>query len=391
MTERSNPFIPVSGSSHQPPDAFSTSASEPEYDGEAGRLAALALSNAVLSLLTLGIYRFWGKTRIRRYLWGHVSWLGDRFEYTGRGIELVLGFLIAVAVLVPVFTALGLAEQFFADDPTMASVFALIQLFVIFCLIQFAVYRARRYRLSRTSWRGIRAGQDGSALAYVALSFKWGFLTLITLGLCYPVMRTRLQAYRMEHTWFGDECFSFDGKASDLFGTWVIAYLLWLPTLGFSQIWYLVREFRYFASRTSFMNLDFSSELGAGKVIGTVLIYGILAYGLMALAMGGIFYVMPGDFLASLDPETQMNAEQELEALAAWDAASVISVVAIVVGLVVLLPVMFLVLFLQPILRAVCNTLTVHGEPDFSTLLQTQQSAPSRAEGLVDAFDVGAI
>ena len=42
-------------------------------------------------VLTLGWSRFWGRTRLRRYLWNHLSILGDRFEYRGRGLELFVG------------------------------------------------------------------------------------------------------------------------------------------------------------------------------------------------------------------------------------------------------------------------------------------------------------
>ena len=50
-------------------------------------------------LLTLGWSRFWGRTRIRRYLWNHFAILGDRFEYRGRGRELLIGFLLALLML----------------------------------------------------------------------------------------------------------------------------------------------------------------------------------------------------------------------------------------------------------------------------------------------------
>ena len=50
-------------------------------------------------VLTLGWSRFWGRTRLRRYLWNHLSILGDRFEYRGRGRELLIGFLLALVML----------------------------------------------------------------------------------------------------------------------------------------------------------------------------------------------------------------------------------------------------------------------------------------------------
>ena len=61
---------------------------ELSYDGKGGEIAKIALTNGLLGLVTLGVYRFWGKTRLRRYLWSHVSLDGDRLEYTGRGIDL---------------------------------------------------------------------------------------------------------------------------------------------------------------------------------------------------------------------------------------------------------------------------------------------------------------
>ena len=69
------------------------------YSGEKGPLFKLAMVTALLTLVTLGIYRFWAKTRIRKYIWSSTSAGGDAFEYTGNGLEKFLGFLVAVVVL----------------------------------------------------------------------------------------------------------------------------------------------------------------------------------------------------------------------------------------------------------------------------------------------------
>ena len=55
------------------------------YTGQRGALFGLAFKTALLTVLTLGIYRFWAKTRIRRYVWSSVSIDGDRLEYTWTG------------------------------------------------------------------------------------------------------------------------------------------------------------------------------------------------------------------------------------------------------------------------------------------------------------------
>src|SRR5271155_736302 len=56
------------------------------YDGNNRELLRLWLKTTALAILTLGFYRFWGRTRIRRYLWSRLSLLDDRFEYDGTGM-----------------------------------------------------------------------------------------------------------------------------------------------------------------------------------------------------------------------------------------------------------------------------------------------------------------
>ena len=54
-------------------------------------------------MLTLGIYRFWLTTDMRRFLWSSTELAGEPLEYTGTARELLLGFLIAVAILLPFY------------------------------------------------------------------------------------------------------------------------------------------------------------------------------------------------------------------------------------------------------------------------------------------------
>ena len=40
------------------------------YDGKGGQIFQLWLMNFLLKIITLGIYSFWGKTRLRKYIYG---------------------------------------------------------------------------------------------------------------------------------------------------------------------------------------------------------------------------------------------------------------------------------------------------------------------------------
>src|ERR1700712_3715018 len=120
------------------------------FSGDRGEFRRLVTRGAGLELITAGFYRFWLATDIRRHLWSNTDIDGDAAEYTGRARELLIGFLIALAIIVPVYLAYFLAGleaeriRAFASFPLLA---------FLYVFGQFAIYRARRYRLTRTVWR----------------------------------------------------------------------------------------------------------------------------------------------------------------------------------------------------------------------------------------------
>src|SRR4051812_47451851 len=93
------------------------------FAGERGSFFGLLLRGSLLQIPTAGFYRFWLITDIRRHLWGHTLIGRESLEYTGTARELVIGFMIALAVLSPIYVVyfvLGLvAERFqaFASVP----------------------------------------------------------------------------------------------------------------------------------------------------------------------------------------------------------------------------------------------------------------------------------
>ncbi len=186
----------------------------------------ILMRGVLLGLVSLGIYRFWLITELRRHLWSHTGVGRDRLEYTGRGIELFFGFLFALAILAPVYVL------YFAVsiEATRYKAFAGIPLLAVFYLFgQFAIYRARRYRLTRTVWRGVRFWMSGSGTRYMLLSTGWLFLVFLSLGLLLPWREAALERYKMSNTLYGDLRGSFEGKPFEFFkrGLWIWA-VLWL-------------------------------------------------------------------------------------------------------------------------------------------------------------------
>jgi uncharacterized membrane protein YjgN (DUF898 family) len=192
------------------------------FAGDRGEFRRLVTRGAALELITFGFYRFWLATDIRRHLWSNTVIEGDAVEYTGRGKELLIGFLFAIAILMPIY----LLYFLIGVEVERAKAFASFPLFLFFYLFgQFAIYRARRYRLTRTVWRGVRFWMSGSGWAYSMRAAGWGLLALITLGLALPWREAALERYKMRHSYYGDLQGSFEGRGWEFFkrgwGLWL--------------------------------------------------------------------------------------------------------------------------------------------------------------------------
>ena len=398
------------------------------YHDERGKFAGIAFRNAVFGLLTLGTYRFWGKTHIRRHLWSHVSLAGEPFEYTGLAKELLFGFLIVLVFLIPLFAVSELAELALITIGTWAVVAKNVAFgALIYWLLNLAIYRARRYRLTRTLWRGIRGAQTGSATAYAFKAFGYSLLTLITLGLAYPLMRTQLYRIRMQNTLIGNTRFRFEGSTGPLLRRWLVAWLpvtvtiavfvglmvtanyveapadaavdkrfmvemmggagllllVMVPVSVVLYVWYRASEFRYFAGQTFFEGLRFASELKARSLIWIYLSFWLAMLGILlviGMAAGGAVAYM--GFQGVATPGANWQPDPFLTFL-----------VGLPVVLVFLLvnSVLQVVLVLRRMVMRICETLTIAGEIDFDAIEQSALAAPGRGEGLADALDIGGV
>jgi uncharacterized membrane protein YjgN (DUF898 family) len=369
-------------------------------------LLSLAFKNTVLMIFTFGFYRFWAKTWVRRYFWNNIRITGDSVEYVGQARELFIGFLIAIAILFPFATVYELFSALFlgASDWAQAA-WSLVYVLAIFSLIQVAIYRAFRYRLTRTTWRGLRFGLDGSVISYVLLAFGWSLLTVFTLGIAFPWMRVALMRYRINKARYGSTKFEFDGSGRALIGVWLINYVILIaaavsfgtfPPLGFLFvaaaifvfIYYRVREFRYFVGATTIAGVTFESFAETPRVIwicvltGIVLLVGMAAIFLIIGAVAGITSISSvtqaaGD-LSSLDAGFESDP-------GLWTVA----VISVVLTLVLGFRVTVAVLLQYPLMVHVCSTLAISDPTRLDQVVRSTEVLPSFGEGLAEAFDVG--
>jgi len=194
--------------------------------GNEGAYWRLRIKGAALVVVTLGIYRFWLATDVRRFLWSNTEISGDTLEYNGLATELLIGFLFALAILVPLYMVFALVAL---ELDLVAVAPALIGFVLLVLLGEYALYRARRYRLTRTVFRGLRFDQHGSPWRYAVYALVcWG-LVIVTLGLAYPWTQAFIERFKMRNTSYGDLQGRFEGAGLSLF---LRGLPMWLLVVG---------------------------------------------------------------------------------------------------------------------------------------------------------------
>ena len=401
------------------------------YDMGGPSLFWLALKLVALAVITLGVYRFWMTTHLRRHYWSSIRLGGDPFEYTGTGLEKLLGFLIALVILAVYLGIINLtltfAGLFSLDDPWELQIMLQLSFFAALPLIYFATYRARRYILARTRWRGIRFGMDQDAWGYTWRALLLTLISFLTLGLLYPYQHFMLEKYKWDRSWFGTIKFEQGGSWKELFGYWVWFYIVGalvvaaiaaaainpenpaaitvataLGMFGYLAIFligirYQVAAFRYLWGHKTLGQTSFSNRIDTGEVIG-IYIGGSMAVSMLtllsALAVGGILagilLALGVDFdFSQLDPET----------LAASGSVDVFSRVALIVTVVIAYVSLIgfaiaynQIFIVRPILRRKADGMEVANLAAAASSQQRTHDEAAEAGGFADALgvDVGA-
>lgn len=344
------------------------------HHGPAASALALGASNLLYNLCTLFLWRFWGKTRVRRLLWSATTAWGDPLDYTGSGRELFVGFLLVlVAVFLPLSGLFSFAGWLNVGGNPLGAVLAGTLQLVIAVLAGAGLYRARRYQLSRTVWRGIRAGQGGSALHYGLMWLQVVTLSGLTLGWAWPWGEMKLAAYRLRHATFGGRPFTCTATAGSLYGRFALLWLLFVLIPGggiaaFKVIPLLVTMGVVHAFPGTKAMFAVSFALFPVLVVITVLAwfsYRAAFYRRLAeaTAFGHVRFSFPAEPWAML----RLTAGNLL-------------IVACTLGI-------GYPLALMRTFRFTCDTLHVHGEPDFAAISQDQAARPRFGEGLAAMFD----
>ena len=347
-------------------------------------LLKLTIVNALLSIVTLGFYRFWGKTRVRQHIWSSVHINGEPLEYTGTGMELFKGFLVVFGTLgLPFVIAVVAISITRGPESVWLKALQGVAAIFIYFFWGYAVYKARKFQLTRTMWRGIRGTLVGSAMKYSIANFGATLARSITLGWATPAMNTILQERIISDMRFGDAAFKFQGRSGPLYKSYAASWLL--NVVLYASLFGIV----VYAVSHGMLNLEFGPDnrtfpANGWKFVALILVL-FVTYMLLLPFIWSIYMARELQLFAEYTrfdgAQFRLNATR---GSMVW--------LTIVNFLITVLTLGFGRPFVQRRqVRYVIDRLELFGSVDIDRIMQSPIPMESRGEGLADAFDVGGL
>ncbi|MEI6948271.1 DUF898 family protein [Paraflavisolibacter sp. H34] len=241
------------------------------FHGKGSDYFKISIVNTILCILTLGLYYPWAKAKSLQFLYGNSTFEQTPFVFSGTGKEMFRGFITAVAILVGLYALLvGLVAL---DQPGLG---VLVFYCCFLALVPLSLHGSYRYRMSKTSWRGIRFGYSGNRKELVVLFFKGLLLTVVTFGIYGAWFANNLRRYIVGNIRAGDARFTFSGEGSDFFGLNLKGYILTLLTLGVYSFWWQKDLYAFFVNNLRLEQDDevifFRSKATGGGFAGLLIV-----------------------------------------------------------------------------------------------------------------------
>lgn len=242
-----------------------------DFFGKGSEYFAIVIVNWLLTALTLGIYYPWAKARQLEYLYSQTYFEDDNFTFHGTGKEMFIGFIKAIGIFIGLAAIVGIFVYM-----GMGLIGGLLFYLGIFAILPLAIHGSYRYRMSRTSWRGIRFGYRGERNVLFTKFIKGLVLTIITLGIYGAWFAIDIRNYVLSHIRFGDMKFKYQASGTDFFVLNLKGYFLTIFTLGIYMFWWQKDLFEFYVNHLSIQKdeeeIRFHSFASGGDFFGLIFV-----------------------------------------------------------------------------------------------------------------------
>lgn len=234
--------------------------SEFRFIGTGTQYFGIWIVNLLLSILTFGIYSAWAKVRRQQFFYQHTLLDEHRFDYTGDPIRILIGRIVAVAVL----AIHSVTQSFSLSLATLIGV-------LIFLLFPWLIKQTYIFTARNSRYRNIRFHFSGNLLGAYLTYILWPILSILTLGLLMPFAYYAHKQYFFSCMRFGKHKVKLALTVGQVYGVYFKTTLLFIALCALIILMLIVLN-----SSTDFSALW--KQKAAKDVVGSLLVFPLFLF-----------------------------------------------------------------------------------------------------------------
>ena len=184
------------------------------FSGTAREYFGIWIVNFLLSIATLGIYSAWAKVRNKRYFLGNTTVDGRPFDYHARGVQILIGRAIVVAIFV-----------IYSVTSTLSPIASLALLLAFAAIVPWLINRGLRFNAAMTSWSNVRFHFEGNYWRAFLVFLLYPFLAVFSLYLAFPFVSRAARRYTIGRHRLGEHRFAFDSGIGPFYVAFFITFV----------------------------------------------------------------------------------------------------------------------------------------------------------------------
>jgi uncharacterized membrane protein YjgN (DUF898 family) len=184
------------------------------FQGTGGEYFGIWIVNALLKIVTCGVYSAWAKVRKRSYLYGSTTLQGEPFAYLADPLTIFKGWLIGAAA----FLLYMIGQQ-------VSVVLSVVIALAVFAAVPWLVVRSRMFNARNSSHRNIRFAFTPNYREAYTVFLGLPVLAMFTLGLLTPYVQYRQKKFLIENSSYGATPFAFGATAEEFYRPYLRAAL----------------------------------------------------------------------------------------------------------------------------------------------------------------------
>ncbi len=239
-----------------------------KFTGNGAAYFKIWIVNTLLTIVTFTLYAPWAKVRKYRYLYGNTYLDDHSFDYTANPIQLLKGRLIGMALFM-----IYLGASYYSLS------LSIIVAFILMALSPILIYFSLRFNARYSEYRGQNFNFKGTVADSFIVNFGYVFISILTLGILFPLALKKLHHYIYNNHSYGGKSFEFVAKTSTYYKIFFIAWLILMSTI---VVGILLAQFY---SSFDMTNIDLGSK---NNMIFTVILYA--SFILPGILMSGLLY-----------------------------------------------------------------------------------------------------